>query len=79
MKKKICLIGMVAVMIFINLTLSVQYTPNNNNKVSISFLESRADGNIEVKAPDPGDYPVPDSNTPDEWSLSSILDYLFNR
>lgn len=77
MKKKICLIGMVVVMIFINLTLSVQYTPNNN-KVSISFLESRAEGNTEVKDPDPGDYPIPDSKTPNEWSILSIFDFLFN-
>lgn len=77
MKKKICFAVVAIFMIFLNLTISVQYT-SNNNQISISFLESRADGNSEVKDPDPGGYPVPNSNTPGEWSLSSIIDYLFN-
>lgn len=77
MKKKISLAVIVLFMIFINLTISIQYT-SNNNQISISFLESRADGNSEVSDPDPGEYPVPDSKTPEEWSLSSILETLFN-
>lgn len=68
---------MVIVILLLNLTLSVQYTPNNN-KVTISLLESRADENTEVKDPDPGDKPVTNSQTPEEWSLSSIMDYLLN-
>ena len=77
MKKKIYITVIVIFMIFINLTISIQ-NDSNNNQVSISFLESRADGNSEVKDPDPGDYPIPNSNTPEEWSILSLFDFIFN-
>lgn len=76
MKKKISLAAVVIFMVFINLTISLQYT-SSNKLVSISFLESLADGNIEVRDPNPGDIYLPNSETPDEWSLSAILDYFF--
>jgi hypothetical protein len=77
MKKKISLTVMLIVILLINLTLSVQVT-HNNNQVSISFLESKADVNNEGSEPKPGGYPIPNSQTLDEWSLSSIMDYLLN-
>lgn len=76
MKRKIFLAVIVLIIISINLTISVQYT-SCNHQVSISFLESMADGNSEVRDPDPGEDIIPNSQTPEEWSLSSILDYLF--
>ena len=76
MKKKNFYFAVIIIfMIFINMTIT---TTSNKNHLSLSYLVSRADDPVETIDPwiDPG--PIPYGVIPEEWSILSIFDFLFN-
>jgi len=75
-KRKMYLIAVVIVMVFMNVLLSTPII-NNKSQLSLILLSAKADGN-PIENRDPVDDPIPDGTQPEEWLLSSIISYLFN-
>jgi len=74
-KRKMYLIAVIIVMVFINVLLTTPII-NNKSQLSLIILAANADGN-PIENRDPVDDPIPDGSKPVEWVLSSIISYLF--
>jgi len=79
MKKKTITI-IVVFLILANVFFSTSPVSNNQSRLTLVLLEARADegGSGETDPPDPGEEYPPSRMFPKDWSISAIIDYLFN-
>lgn len=80
MKKKTITI-IFAVFILANVFLSTRPVSNTQSEFSLVLLQARADGGAETDPPNPPDPekdPIPFRVFPQDWTLSAIIDYIFN-